>query len=400
MLKKLFIASLMVIFVVASLGSMNVSAQEQINCGDYYKVQSGDWLSRIAVKCDVPVQRIIKLNPQIENINLLYPGQTIYLTEEAIPEIPVTGDDSISMELYTVQPGDTLSEIAARHQLSVSELLAANPSIDSKNIIYTGQLLYVPQESIYTPVVHVTPAEVMETGSVNLLATGFPPNDTVEVAFGPVESEYTLLFKSTTDAYGRVSSVIPVPAWAELDKSYVFVVYEKDNHAFKAVSDDITFYQAGQQPVEAGQYVVQSGDTLSEIAVLFGTDVETLLELNPQIIDPSIIYRGQVIQLPQGINPLIPWMNVSDLTPIASQNLNVYANNFPPNVNVDIRISRQGEPDAAAVVDARSNDQGEVSGSIQVPDYAERGELWEVKIMTTELTDGVQVTSPALTIVQ
>ena len=39
MLKKLFIASLMVIFVVASLGSMNVSAQEQINCGDYYKVQ-------------------------------------------------------------------------------------------------------------------------------------------------------------------------------------------------------------------------------------------------------------------------------------------------------------------------------------------------------------------------
>ncbi len=400
MLKKLLIASLMVIFMIASLGSMNVSAQDQINCGDYYKVQSGDWLSKIAVKCDVPVQTIIKLNPKIENINLLYPGQTIYLTEEAIPEIPVTGDGSVSSELYTVQPGDTLSEIAAQHKLSVSELLAANPSIDSKNLIYTGQLLSVPIESIYTPVVSVLPTQVMETGSVNLLATGFPPYDEVEVSLGRVESEYTLLYKAKTDSNGRVSSVIPVPAWVDMGEAYVFVVYEKDNHAFKAVSNAITFYQNGQQPVEPGQYVVQSGDTLSEIAVQFGTDIETLLELNPEIIDARIIYRGQVIQLPRGINPLIPWMNVSDLTPIAGQNLNVYANNFPPNVNVDIRISRQGQPSEIAVVDAKSNNQGEVSGSIQVPAYAVRGELWEVNIMTTELTDGVQVKSPALTIVQ
>jgi len=40
--------------------------------------------------------------------------------------------------------------------------------------------------------------------------------------------------------------------------------------------------------------VVQSGDTLSEIAVQLGTTVEYLAELN-SIIDPDVIYAGQTL---------------------------------------------------------------------------------------------------------
>jgi len=40
--------------------------------------------------------------------------------------------------------------------------------------------------------------------------------------------------------------------------------------------------------------VVQSGDTLSEIAVQLGTTVEDLAALNG-IMDPDVIYAGQTI---------------------------------------------------------------------------------------------------------
>lgn len=48
---------------------------------------------------------------------------------------------------------------------------------------------------------------------------------------------------------------------------------------------------------EAFAYEVQSGDTLSEIAEYFMVSMEQLLELNPEIKIPDLIYVGQSIQL-------------------------------------------------------------------------------------------------------
>ncbi|WP_440222716.1 LysM peptidoglycan-binding domain-containing protein [Dokdonella sp. MW10] len=45
-------------------------------------------------------------------------------------------------------------------------------------------------------------------------------------------------------------------------------------------------------------YTVQSGDTLSSIARETGTTVADLLEANPQIRNPDVIYRGQHINVP------------------------------------------------------------------------------------------------------
>ena len=43
-------------------------------------------------------------------------------------------------------------------------------------------------------------------------------------------------------------------------------------------------------------YTVQSGDTLSEIAVRYGTTVNTLVALNG-ISNPNLIYVGQVLKI-------------------------------------------------------------------------------------------------------
>lgn len=46
-------------------------------------------------------------------------------------------------------------------------------------------------------------------------------------------------------------------------------------------------------------YTVQEGDTLSAIALRFGTTVEALVEANG-IADPHLIQVGQVLQIPSG----------------------------------------------------------------------------------------------------
>lgn len=46
---------------------------------------------------------------------------------------------------YKVKSGDTLSEIAQKYNTTVSKIMAANPSIKNKNLIYTGQTLKIPK---------------------------------------------------------------------------------------------------------------------------------------------------------------------------------------------------------------------------------------------------------------
>ena len=45
-------------------------------------------------------------------------------------------------------------------------------------------------------------------------------------------------------------------------------------------------------------YIVKSGDSLGTIAELYGTSIKELLRLNPQILNPRIIYVGQLLRLP------------------------------------------------------------------------------------------------------
>lgn len=62
----------------------------------------------------------------------------------------------------------------------------------------------------------------------------------------------------------------------------------------------------GLPPATGSTYVVKAGDTLGNIASRSGTTVSALLAVNPQIKNPSLIYVGQVINLPAGINPPLP----------------------------------------------------------------------------------------------
>jgi LysM repeat protein len=58
-------------------------------------------------------------------------------------------------------------------------------------------------------------------------------------------------------------------------------------------------------------YTVVPGDTLSGIAARYGTSVSSLVQANPQIVDPDLIYPGQVLtipgsSIPSPFDPVIP----------------------------------------------------------------------------------------------
>ena len=99
---------------------------------DYgYTVKSGDTLSKIAANNGVTVSQLLTANPSITNPSMIYVGQKI--------TIPSTKNVT-----YTVQPGDTMSGIAKRYQISLAELLKANSNITDPSRIYVGQKITIP----------------------------------------------------------------------------------------------------------------------------------------------------------------------------------------------------------------------------------------------------------------
>lgn len=93
-------------------------------------VAYGDTLTAIARVFNISVSDIVALNA-IENPNLIFPGQRLYLRVDNSAPYPCC-------EQYTVRPGDTLSGIAARFGISWNRIAAINELADP-DLIFPGQ---------------------------------------------------------------------------------------------------------------------------------------------------------------------------------------------------------------------------------------------------------------------
>lgn len=102
-----------------------------------YTVQRGNTLSQIARAYGVTVNHIVEIN-DIQNPNLIYPGEKLRITEST----NTTLNPILQNNYYTVQRGDTLSGIARRYGVTVQYLVNLN-GIRNMNLIYPGQLIKV-----------------------------------------------------------------------------------------------------------------------------------------------------------------------------------------------------------------------------------------------------------------
>lgn len=104
-----------------------------------YTVKRGNTLSQIARAYHVSVEHIVELN-DIENPNLIYPGEKLRITESNVTDLsPV--DNTIQV-YYVVKEGDTLNGIARRFGITLNEILQYN-DIQNPNLIYPGQTIKI-----------------------------------------------------------------------------------------------------------------------------------------------------------------------------------------------------------------------------------------------------------------
>lgn len=152
--------------------------------------------------------------------------------------------------VYVVEKGDTLSEIAKKFGISVKAIADFN-GIDDPDVIATGQILRIPLRD---------PGEGMFK--------------TYTIQSGDTLLGIARMFGTDVNTLARLNG-IPNPDLIEVGR---VIRVPADT-----LSDRV--------------YIVQSGDTLFDIANMHGTTVETLADLNG-IVDPGYIEAGQVIRLP------------------------------------------------------------------------------------------------------
>lgn len=252
--KKLFASIFILSTLLVSLSRTTVAQAALVSeCGNTVTVARGDTLSKIAARCGVTVNGILRANPQITDPNLISVGQVLVLPGATLP-----GDNGTF--IYYIERGDTLKELAIRFRTSVDELLALNPQITNPDRIYAGQRLVVPNRD--------TGTGIGGGGDINL------PGGTqiYTVQEGDTLKGIARLFGTTSTELRALNPQIKNP-------DMIFV---------------------GQQiivPNPVNSYVVRKGDTLGEIALRFNTTVSNLLKLNPQITDPNLIVPGQVLRI-------------------------------------------------------------------------------------------------------
>lgn len=105
-----------------------------------HTVQRGETLGSIAARYNTTVAELQRING-ISNPNLIHPGQVIKVPSNAGGSS--SGSSSGGERIYIVRRGDTLSQIAARHGVSVAAIAQAN-GIKDVSKINEGQRLIIP----------------------------------------------------------------------------------------------------------------------------------------------------------------------------------------------------------------------------------------------------------------
>ncbi len=186
------------------------------------------------------------------------PATTPVLPTAVPVSTPATGavaPPAAGETVYVVQWGDTLSAIAWRYGTTVAAIVQRNGLADPSRI-YVGQRLIIP------------------TGG------GVPAPGGTQIHI--VQSGETLF--SIARRYGTTVEAI-VRANNLANPSLIYP------------GQRLVIPSGSGQPDTGRTYVVQPGDTLSSIALRFGTTAAAIAAAN-NLVNPALIYPGQVLIIP------------------------------------------------------------------------------------------------------
>ena len=225
-------------------------------------VKPGETLSEIAERHGVSLTRLMQANG-ISNPNLVVAGQSLRL-----PGSSAAGAGSSRGGSVTVQPGDTLSDIADRQGVSLNQLMQAN-GITNPNMVVAGQKLVLP-------------------GSRRSTAAAAPralPTAPYTVKSGETLSEIADRFGTSTERLIKVNGI-----------SNPNLVVAGTRLAIPGRPSSSAAPRSTAAPRNAKEHVVRSGESLSTIADSYGLPVERLVAIN-KIDDPDLVMSGARLKL-------------------------------------------------------------------------------------------------------
>jgi len=188
--------------------------------------------------------------------------------------------------IHIVQPGETLSRIALRYGVTVQQIAAAN-GIVNPSLIYVGQRLVIPGTEPPPPSGNTTTYTVQRGDNLTRIAGRF--NTTVAVLI-----QLNGLTNPNLLYVGQVL-IVPAPDGQPAPTATPTQGQPSQPTATQAAP---TATPAPEQVT----HVVQRGETLSGIAVRYGTTVQQLV-LHNKRSNPSLIYPGQVLIIRRGPAP-------------------------------------------------------------------------------------------------
>ncbi len=277
--------------------------------GDTYTVQRGDTLSEIAARFGTTVNELVRLN-NISNPNLIYPGQVLILRENG-SVTPPSGAVT-----YTVQRNDNLTEIAARFGTTVAELVRLN-NIANPNLIYPGQVLIIRESGGSTPPSGAVTYTVQRNDNLTEIAARFGTTVAELVRLNNISNPnliypgQVLIIResggatppsgTTTYTVQRNDNLTEIAARFGTTVAELVRLNNISNPNLIYPGQVLIIRESGgaTPPSGATTYTVQRGDTLSEIAARYGTTVSALVLAN-NIADRDRIYPGQVLIIPVG----------------------------------------------------------------------------------------------------
>ena len=268
-----------------------------------YRVKSGDTVTQIAKRFGLSITAIAKLN-NLGPKSLIRVGQVIKLVGNTPPEVEA--------ESYRVRPGDTLSGIASRHQLTLSELTSIN-RISSSTLIYPGQVLRVAK---------VIPSSQPPVGAPDtyVVATGDSLDSVAEkfgITLGALR-EYNDLARASIIYVGQVLNLKPPVGQVKAPKP------PKPASSASTLSDEISSLDP-MRPTGAcsihGFHTVLSGETISRIAAVYGVSTQSVLSAN-SLSWSSTIYVGQRLSIP-GVHEIKNCPSITKMSQEMKQNAQV-----------------------------------------------------------------------------
>ena len=265
--------------VTASSTSTKTSSSSSLPTTNY-KVKSGDTLIGIANSIGVSAEDIAAVNSNFDAKVRLQRGQTIKVPVSKELVNRKLNDEAVS---YKVKSGDTLTGVAQRYNIGLSDLAAANNLTTNANLIL-GRTITIPAKGSVSV---STASSTANTSKTSPAAT----KETVAKVDAPAASSGKKL--GNTENY-KVKSGDGLIALARQFGISVEDLAATNNMATNA---QLQRGQTIKVPKVTVSYTVGSGDNLISLARKYGVSTKELADMNNIAVD-TMLQRGQRLTVP------------------------------------------------------------------------------------------------------